>query len=94
MCQVDAGTGGMPLREHHPYDTRWQEQGGKTKVARTRWQGGKRKKARPRWQDQGGKDKEERKKGRKNKKFIGNIIETESARIDSIQICETQHFNN
>ena len=50
MCQVDAGTGGMPLREHHPYDTRWQEQGGKTKVARTRWQGGKRKKARPRWQ--------------------------------------------
>ena len=56
--------------------------------------GGKR-----RWQSAGGKDADEegREQGRKNKegrtKFIGNTIETESARIDSIQICETQHFN-
>lgn len=69
-----------------------------SKVARTgrKDQGGKDKEASVRKQGQGGKTKEARtrKKGRKNKKFIGNIIETESARIDSIQICETQHFNN
>ena len=58
------------------------DQGGKEASVRKQGQGGKAKVVRP------------RKKRRKNKKFIGNTIETESARIDSIQICETQHFNN